>query len=57
MMQAQYSINILAWELSLSFGLVYLSNPTQKQLLERLQKKLLQGNWVTLQVYNSIPSK
>lgn len=47
MMQAKYTIDILAWELSLSFGLVYLGSPTN--LRERLQQKFTKGNWITLQ--------
>lgn len=49
-MQAKNSIDILGWELSLSFGLVQLKQTPKNHLLDRIQQRFTQGSWKSLQV-------
>lgn len=49
MMQAEHSINILAWELSLSFGLITTKDAANPPSICEPQAK-----WITLEVENSI---
>jgi hypothetical protein len=50
MQQAKHTIDILAWELSLTFGLYYKEQGDKKtSILNRLSEKYGKGNWITLQ--------
>eukprot|EP01080_Neovahlkampfia_damariscottae_P002887 gene2887-4730_t len=48
MMQAEHTIDILGWELSLTFGLIYTKHQPSNSLFDKLQKKFTTGNWKNL---------
>jgi len=50
MMQAEHTIDILGWELSLTFGLIYTKHQPSNSLFDKLQKKFTTGNWKNLSV-------
>jgi len=60
MMQAKYSIDIVGWELSLSFGLVYVAQAIKRsdQFTRRTTNKLLSyyGNFANFANFSSIPN-
>jgi hypothetical protein len=50
MMQAEHTIDILGWELSLTFGLLYTKHQKANSIFDKLQKKFTTGNWKNLSV-------